>query len=176
MRLIVLSFFVILRQILINTFMKKIILVLLLTMASIAYVNAQHRAIGGRVGYGLEVSYQKEMGSSNMLSADAGFPGFSGLQVVATYDWIMPIKSWENEGSWNWYAGVGGGAGVWFAGAVNVGIAGRIGVEYLFEDIPLQISFDYCPVIGPSIYFDSTPLGFNSMGMTSAGLAIRYKF
>ncbi len=115
----------------------------------------QSRAIGGRIGYGVDFSYQHKMGTQNMINLEVGVPGFNGVNAAVTYDWIFPITSWQKKGTWNWFAGVGGGTGFYWGNNknrtayVNIGAAGRIGVEYNFW-FPLQLSIDWRPVIGPS--------------------------
>ena len=89
--------------------MKKII-VIAIALFTAAALYAQPRAIGGRIGSGLELTYQHSLGN-NMVQLDFGLPGFNGLEAAATYDWIFPINSWQEQGSWNWYAGVGAGLG-----------------------------------------------------------------
>lgn len=190
--------------------MKKILFVAVLAVASLA-VYAQPRAIGGRLGYGIEFSYEHGFGESNMLSIDAGVPtlfinnDFAG-EAVVTYDWINPFgadfsKVWSHKGEWNWYLGVGAGAGfhTWHLKAADtylgwddhifVGVAGRVGVEYNFW-FPLQLSVDWRPLIGPQFYnFRDTDgvshpsphenkVDFNTNGLYMGGvsLAVRYKF
>lgn len=154
--------------------MKRVI-VLAITLFTAAVVFAQPRAIGGRLGYGLEVTYQHSIGN-NMLDIDFGLPGFFGLEAAVTHDWIFPINSWEEQGTWNWYAGVGAGAGLYnFNNAIGyVGVAGRIGIEYNFW-FPMNISLDWRPLIGP--YFHEG-VGFNAWGIYQGGIAlsIRYLF
>lgn len=122
----------------------------------------------------------------NMLSAELSFPGFAAVGAAATYDWLNPFNTvipWNHKGEWNWYMGVGGGASYWFGGFLNVGVAGRIGVEYDFW-FPLQLSFDWRPVIGPDIYFggaagdSETHVGFSGYGFYAGAisLGVRYKF
>lgn len=154
--------------------MKKVILGIVFLIGVAAAVQAQPRAIGGRIGWGLEASYQHGFGSSNMLQADLGLLGFRGISGVVTYDWIWGFNSWKEKGSWNWYAGVGGGAGFsWHRNGYGyIGVAGMIGVEYNFW-FPLQLSLDYRPVIGP--YFGSGG-GFFSDGLVGIALSVRYKF
>ena len=151
--------------------MKKCIIACAATLLAVVAVNAQPRAIGGRVAYGVGFSYQHSVGLENMVSLDVEFPGYSrGMGAAATYDWIFPISAWTQKGEWNWYAGVGAGLGFsfpgvgkplnlgdgnsWIApsGGFNFGIAGRIGVEYNFW-FPLQLSIDWRPVIGPQVYW-----------------------
>ena len=161
--------------------MKRVVLSLVM-FASVLAVSAQPRAIGGRLTYGVEFSYQHGFGDANMLQVDVGIPylgkyGF-GLGATGVYDWIFPISSWKEAGSWNWYAGVGGGLGLYLANkeyssSFFAGVAGMIGVEYNFK-FPLQLSLDYRPVIG--LAFNKDGMWFNSGGMYGLGLGIRYKF
>ena len=123
--------------------MKKFGLIVFIMAAFAAIAVAQPRAIGGRIGYGFEVSYQHGLGESNMVSVDLGLPGFGGVEAAATYDWINPgglTIPWNEQGSWNWYAGVGAGAGIYGFGPVVGfgGVAGRLGIEYNFW-FPMQL-------------------------------------
>ena len=156
--------------------MKKLLVLVALVAMSAVAVNAQPRAIGARLGYGIEFSYQHNMGEKNMLEVDAGLPGFLGVEAAATYDWLFPISSWQKAGSWNWYAGVGAGLGwSWWSNYAYAGIAGRIGVEYNF-DFPLNLSLDWRPIIGPE--FGNGYVGFNRYGLYQGGIAlgVRYCF
>ena len=156
--------------------MKKLALVTVILIATCVVAMAQPRAIGGRLAYGVGVSYQHGFGEKNMLQLDIDFPAYSwGVQVAATYNWIFSIDSWTKPGSWNWYAGVGGGIGVDWWGTGWAGVAGMIGVEYNFK-FPLQLSIDWRPVIGP--WFNKDHAGFNGWGMYAGavGIGVRYKF
>lgn len=155
--------------------MKKFILVLAATVLAAVAVSAQPRAIGARLGWGAEVSYQHSLGVDNMLSAELSFPGFiGGVGAAATYDWLNPFNTaipWNHKGEWNWYLGAGAGLGFgwpdvekstvgdvtyktsanWF----SIGVAGRVGIEYEFW-FPLQLSLDWRPTIGPSFSWART--------------------
>ena len=48
---------------------KLLVLVALIAMSAVA-VNAQKRAIGARLGYGADFSYQHNMGEKNMLELE----------------------------------------------------------------------------------------------------------
>ena len=165
--------------------MKKLVLLSLFVVAMAAAAFAQPRAIGGRLGYGIEVSYQHTLSEENMISADLGLPGFVGLEAAATYDWLNPgglMIPWEEKGSWNWYAGVGAGAGFYgFSNIVGyVGAAGRVGVEYNFW-FPLQLSIDWRPILGLG-FGDAgdtaSSVWFNTSGLFCGGIAlgVRYIF
>ena len=163
--------------------MKKFLFVAVLAMASImAY--AQPRAIGARLGYGAEFSYEHGLGSGNMVSLEVGAPAFSTIEAACTYDWIDPFGAtvpWNEKGEWHWYMGVGG-AVQWSWRAMNagfVGACGRFGIEYDFW-FPLQLSLDFRPTLGVMLGSD----GNGGLGAAFAydvycgglGLGIRYKF
>lgn len=159
---------------------KSLIVAALLFVLGTASAIAQPRAVGVRLGYGVEFSYQHGMGD-NMLSIDAGLPGFGGIEAAVTYDWINPFHTqipWNNKGEWNWSLGVGGAAGWWWISSYNyafVGVAGRVGVEYNFW-FPLQLSVEWRPAFGPN--FGKNHCGFYGNGLYAGGFAIgvRYKF
>ena len=162
--------------------MKKLLFVAVLAFASImAY--AQPRAIGARLGYGAEVSYEHGLGN-NMLSLEVGVPGFAGLEAAVTYDWIDPFGAtvpWNEKGEWHWYMGVGGAAQwSWYAmNAGFVGACGRFGIEYDFW-FPLQISIDWRPTLGVALANNGNggiAAGFGyDLYCGGLGLGIRYKF
>ncbi|MCQ2369016.1 MAG: hypothetical protein MJ007_00875 [Paludibacteraceae bacterium] len=138
-------------------------------------------------------------------ASGTGSNGMIGVEAAATYDWINPggVRfPWSHKGSWNWYVGVG--ADVAYMHIINVGggkgshwgsvgVAGRIGVEYNFW-FPLQLSFDYRPVIGPAFsafsYDINVPeigleekahvstVAYNLSGLYAGAIcfAVRYKF
>ena len=190
--------------------MKKfVVLVTALALGACAY--AQPRAVGGRVGSAAEVSYQHGIGSKNMVTIDAGLvydvcvpnvyqfvysngakPWLVGVEAVATFDWIFPIKQWKNKGEWNWYAGVGLGAGYLRGGDAwskyyndsydsgFVGVAGRIGVEYNFW-FPFQLAFDWRPVFAPLFVrpvYEPVKTGYYVSGLYAGAfcLSVRYLF
>lgn len=158
--------------------MKKIILVVaVMAMAVVAY--AQPRAIGVRLGYGAEVSYEHSLGESNMIQLEVGVPGFAGVEAACTYNWNNPFGTqipWNEKGEWNWYLGVGAAAGFWGWGSPYgfVGAAGRVGVEYRFW-FPLELSVDFRPTLGA--FFGKEQAGFY-YDVYSGGLGIsaRYYF
>lgn len=179
---------------------KSLLLIAFAAILGTTMAYAQPRAIGGRLGYGIEFSYEHGFGEKNMLSVDAGFPGLFlngiGIDGVVTYDWINPFgasfeKVWDGKGEWNWYMGVGAGVGAGFYhvptysywdNRFNVGVAGRVGVEYNFW-FPLQLSVDWRPVIGPGFYAEHAGEAVNrTVGFHTAGLwegicaAVRYRF
>ncbi len=150
--------------------MKKFFIAFALVMGFACAANAQARSIGARLGYGIEAAYQHALGDNNMISAELGLGNFNNLSVAATYDWLFPITSWSEAGSWNWYLGVGAAANIY--SGVGLGVAGRAGIEYNFE-IPLILSIDYKPVLGVAISNGGS--GFYG-GYYGVALSARYRF
>ena len=159
--------------------MKKYLLIAILAVASVC-AYAQPRAIGVRLGYGAEVSYEHQLGQ-NMLSVEVGVPAFSSIEAAITYDWIDPFGAtvpWNEKGEWHWYMGVGGAGGLynfsnpthWFAG-----VAGHIGIEYDFW-FPLQLSVDWRPSFGVSNWNEGDKINFDLHGLYGISLGVRYKF
>lgn len=141
--------------------MKKLFLLSIALIGFIFTVNAQHiadNAIGLRLGdsdgFGAEVSYQTSLGDNNRLEFGLGWRDsnkFSAIRVVGLYQWV-----WQLDGSFHWYAGVGGGLASFSIDDAPPGVddsetaffvAGDIGIEYDF-DIPLLISLDFRPELG----------------------------
>lgn len=158
--------------------MKKMFLATILMVVGVVAAVAQPRAVGGRLGYGAEVSYQHAVGANNMVQLEVGVPFFNGLEGACTYDWIDPgntLVPWTERGEWHWYVGVGGAVAArnWFKSGF-VGAAGRIGIEYDFW-FPLQLSIDFRPTLG--VGFSSAGAGFAyDLYGAGLGLGIRYKF
>ncbi len=161
--------------------MKRILLVAITFLGFTAMSSAQDisdNAIGLRVGdsdgFGAEISYQRALGGNNRLELDLGLrsgKNYDGFKLAGLYQWV-----WQLDGSFNWYAGVGGGIGSYSFDNVPRGfddsetflfLAGDIGIEYNF-DIPLQLSIDARPEFGFGDYRDD--LDFD------VALGIRYRF
>ena len=157
--------------------MKKILFVAMLAVVSVmAY--AQPRAIGGRIGYGLEFSYQHALGTANMVQLEVGVPAFARIEAACTYDWIDPFNApvpWNEKGEWHWYMGVGGALGAAYNfQAGYVGAVGRIGIEYDFW-FPLQLSLDFRPMLGVAFGDGGAYFG-HDLYAGGIGLGVRYKF
>lgn len=161
------------------------------------------RAVGLRLGYGINISYQHAISRDNMISADLGLPGFNSWSLSATYDWINPFGTeipWTSaKGSWNWYLGAGVGGGTSFASSISstgvsvkntsgfFGLVGNLGLEYNFW-FPLQLSVDWRPTFGvglnttrtqvPESVKTSTSAGFYGAGLVAGAFSIgvRYLF
>lgn len=137
--------------------MKKLILsaFMLLGLAFSAQAqdiskNALGLRLGDNDGFGGEISYQRGIGSNNRLEFDLGWRNskdVDAFKLVGLYQWV-----WNIEGGFNWYAGVGAGIGSWsydkngFSDSGTfVLAAGDLGIEYNFQEAPIQLSLDFRP-------------------------------
>lgn len=158
--------------------MKKLFLSIIAIAGLLFTANAQEisdNAIGLRLGdsdgFGTEITYQRALGENNRLEVDLGWrsgKGWDGFKLAGIYQWV-----WQLDGSFNWYAGVGGGVGSYsfdnslIDDETFIFVAGDIGIEYDF-DIPLLISLDFRPELGFGDYRDD--LDFD------IALGLRYQF
>lgn len=138
--------------------------------------NALGLRLGDNDGFGGEISYQRGLSKNNRLEFDLGWRtsnDVDAFKLVGLYQWV-----WNIEGGFNWYAGVGAGLGSWRydvgpvsdSGTILLA-AGDIGIEYCFEEAPIQLSLDF----RPEFYFDSDDYRDDSFGPDIA-LGIRYRF
>lgn len=161
--------------------MKKIILsaFMLIGLAFSAQAqdisdNALGLRLGDNDGFGGEISYQRALSSNNRLELDLGWRNSNSVdafKLTGVYQWV-----WNIDGDFNWYAGVGGGLGSWNNKNIDdngtfVFAAGDLGIEYGFDEVPLQLSLD----IRPELYFNSSDFRDDNFGPDIA-LGIRYQF
>ena len=160
--------------------MKKLILLFAVFATFTFAASAQEiadNAIGLRLGdddgFGAEISYQRALGDNNRLELDLGIRSgnnYDGFKLTGLYQWV-----WHLDGSFNWYAGAGGGVGSYSVDVPGgedfddtfLFVAGDVGIEYNF-DIPLQLSLDIRPELGFGDFRDDVGIDL--------ALGIRYQF
>jgi len=157
-----------------------ILMVCLFFFSNLQAQRVYDRALGGRFGYPFSLSYKTFISEANALEANIGFignrSGYNWVSVSGAYlhHKILDIESIDNL---NWY--FGGGASVIFwnfassfgrsrsSGGTSFSVEGYIGIEYTFDDIPLNLSVDW----RPSIFFNDF---FGGFGGTYGALSVRY--
>ena len=161
--------------------MKKIILMAVLALGITIAANAQPRAIGGRLAYGVEASYQHTVQGADFVEANLGLFGFGSLNATATYNFMIAQPAWTDRGEWGFYAGPGASLGYHFANAVTISAVGQVGLEYTFW-FPLQLSVDLRPQIGIAAGKNIGPNG-QDVAFYTGGLfvfvptiGVRYRF
>ncbi len=160
--------------------MKKILTTLFVLFAVVSVSFAQPRAIGARLGYNEEFSYQHSLTPGMYVDVTAGIGNlwsyWAYADVNAAFDWTFNIK-----GIWNWF--VGPVAGIGFGYGYNyryydymplrVNVGGQIGFEWQFS-IPLNLTVDWRPMVNV--------LGFGKdyyphwSGLYNFGVGLRYRF
>jgi hypothetical protein len=157
--------------------MKKLIVTALVLIGSGFTAKSQEISknvlglrLGDNNGFGTEISYQRGLSDNNRIEANLGWrnnKSISAFKLTGIYQWV-----WEIDNNFNWYAGAGAGLGSWSNSDSNgsfVYISGNVGIEYNFEEVPIQLSLDYRPEFGGHGYFN------NNYGSDIA-IGIRYKF
>jgi hypothetical protein len=157
--------------------MKKLIVTALVLIGSGFTAQSQEISknvlglrLGDNNGFGTEISYQRGLSDNNRIEANLGWRNnhnVSAFKLTGIYQWV-----WEIDNNFNWYAGAGAGLGSWSNSDSNgsfVYISGNVGIEYNFEEVPIQLSLDYRPEFGGHGYFN------NNYGSDIA-IGIRYKF
>ena len=140
---------------------------------------AQPKALGIRIGSGLDLSYEHYLGSSSsdFLEFDLGLNGWKGgFSVDGAWNFMIAQPSWSSNGTWGFYGGPG--ASIAAIGEIeegkgsvlHLGVLGNLGLEYTFDTIPLNLSLDVRPriLVGNGTVYTS--------GIFSFGLGVRYAF
>ena len=152
--------------------MKKFFIAAALVLGFAVAASAQPRAIGLRLGWGAEASYQHTVYNEDFVEVDLGLCTFDGLNASAVYNLMIAQPAWTDRGDWGFYAGpglaVGMGGLTTDSAYFNLGVAGQVGLEYTFW-FPLQLSFDIRPVLGFGFNY-----GFHWSVMPAIG--VRYRF
>lgn len=152
--------------------MKKFFIAAALVLGFAVAASAQPRAIGLRLGWGAEASYQHTVYNEDFVEVDLGLCTFDGLNASAVYNFMIAQPAWTDRGDWGFYTGpglaVGMGGLTTDSAYFNLGVAGQVGLEYTFW-FPLQLSFDIRPVLGFGFNY-----GFHWSVMPAIG--VRYRF
>lgn len=119
---------------------------------------------GGYPGYG-SISVKHYLNSINAIEANLG-AGLNGLTVQGLYEWNHALPT----SGLNWYLGVGPNIGLLSNKSINgstfyLSGSGLIGIEYVFENLPLDLALDAGPIIQ---VIPSFGLGWGG------GIAVRY--
>lgn len=108
--------------------------------------QSKKNAIGVRLGWGGEISYQRFLTSDTRLELTSGW-GRYGFDLGGTHQWLWPLS--DGNVGFNWYAGGGAQFGAWENKyddrKFGFGILGQIGIEYNLKSAPFVFSVDWRP-------------------------------
>ena len=131
-------------------------------------------AVGLRLGWGFGGSIKHFFDDSKAVEGIVQVGGLytNYTQITGLFQVHKPLD--DVAPGLQWYFGGGGFVG-FFSGvfstySTRIGIAGNIGLDYAFEDIPLNVSLDWVPGIALVGFGSSFGAG------TAGGLAVRYIF
>lgn len=157
--------------------MRKLIVTVVVCIASLGVVSAQDNAVGLRLGGSAELLYQRDLSTSNFLQFTLSLPNYDGFAVTGIYNWRCCKWDWTPETcDWHLNAGVGGALGMYDFNKSGflLGVAGSCAFGCQFKSVPISIDVDYRPVIGAVIGGNSK--GFFTPGFWNFGLAVAYHF
>ena len=156
--------------------MKRTILLFILTAFLTLSINAQDY----RTSLGLRAGYPYGLTIKHFLSKTNAVEGI----LAGSYGGFIITGLYENE-HWtgqypglNWFWGAGGHVGFWDAGrnpnlddthtGSVIGLDAILGLEYTFDEIPLNLSLDLLPSFNL--------IGYTGWGGIYGALSIRYVF
>ncbi len=156
--------------------MKKLFFVSLLLVLFVTPSQAQDYKTSLGIRAGLPVGVTVKHFLNDTYALEGIFASrWGGFVVTGLYE----VERWTgNYPALNWYWGGGAHLGTWaqgynpnvnatYTGAV-IGIDGVIGLEYTFDELPLNLSLDLLPSINL--------IGFTGWGGINGALSIRYVF
>lgn len=173
--------------------MKKFLLIMVAVMC-VGTLSAQKWSLGGRIGSGFQAVGQYEVTADSYIEARFGASWNNPLflrevnghvsehrvmaDFTALYNWHIFEMDWTPDtGLWFFDAGcgvnVGGREHYAYVGAAGMA---RLGIK--FFDVPLSVSFDWTPSIGPNIFYGGgySTTAFNELGLANLGVSCVFNF
>lgn len=122
--------------------MKKTILIIAVLLVTCGYTFAQELGIRGGIISGGNVAIDGVFGTSkySRIHADVSFGNGVGIDLL----WDFLYRPIGGE-AFNWY--VGAGPYTQLADPFYLGVAGEVGIEYRFNNVPLAIGADWRPML-----------------------------
>jgi len=146
--------------------MKKIIFTLVLVSSFIfsgtLMAQSYSSAIGAKLTYGLMGTYKMELKEGLYADIYGGFGYYGRLAGGAAIELHKPLADVDNL---YWYIGAGAYTALYSEG-VYIGANFVLGVDYSFDEIPLNLSVDWMPGINL--------LGGFSPALYGGGFSARY--
>lgn len=140
-------------------FLKVISLVMFLGLSAALESQAQEVGIrfGNVNGNNVAVDGVFALGEFSRVHADVSF-GNDGVGIDALWN---PVYDNISTSDFKWYAGFG--PSLFLADNFKLGVAGEIGAEYPFADVPITIGLDWRPyfILVEETKFDAGGFGLN---------------
>ena len=156
--------------------MKKYFITLIIVFSFLITSNAQdyRTSLGIRGGLPVGVTLKHFLNKSNAVEGILA-TRWGGFTLTGLYE----FERWTGEyPALNWYFGFGAHLGTWSQGynprldesysGLVFGADGILGIEYTFDEIPLNLSLDILPSVNL--------VGYTGWGGINGALSIRYVF
>ena len=156
--------------------MKKFLMIIIVMFCIVTFSNAKDY----NTGIGLRGSFSNGLTIKHFLGEKGAIEGlltsrWKGLIITGLYEIHNQAFGVDRL---NWYFGFGGHIGFWDGHHVKwakdnrsytvIGIDGILGMEYNFNEIPINLSIDWKPVFNI--------IGHSGFWGNSGGISIRYIF
>ncbi|MCX6253729.1 MAG: hypothetical protein NTV31_04540 [Bacteroidia bacterium] len=156
--------------------MKKIILTFILALSIVILASAQEY----KTGVGLRGGFSNGLTIKHFVSEKAAFEGllstrWQGFDITGLYE--IHNQAFEVQ-HLNWYFGFGAHIGFWNGDNVPwgdpntsytvIGLDGILGIEYSFNEAPINIGIDWKPAFNL--------IGYSGFWGDGGALSIRYIF
>ena len=163
--------------------MKKLLLTLAFGLLAWS-ASAQNWAVGGRIGSGFQAVGQYVFSTNNYVEARFGmYFANAGSTLTADfsalYNWNVCNMYWWTPSVGRWFFDAGCGINV--GGKSHyayVGVAGMAKLGIAFYRVPVKLSFDWSPSLGPGIAYwnGGSHADFNERGLCNFGITCVYCF
>ena len=116
--------------------MKRTFAVIVAILGLTFLASAQPKAVGVRIGNGIDLSYEQCLGGLNFLEFEGGLDGYNGnnIHLDGVYNFMIATPDWTSAGSWGFYGGPGAGLAIVNVpdsegASVFAGVVGNLGLE-----------------------------------------------
>jgi len=130
------------------------------------------QALGLKFPLGFSVTYKKFVTNNNNIEGQLTY-WKKGFRIAGLYE--FNFFTFPSVPNLSWFVGPGAHVGFWkdqyqktYNSKADLGIDGIIGLDYKFENIPINVSVDWQPAV--------TLVGTAGVTPSFGGLAIRYTF
>ena len=145
--------------------------------------DASKWALGARVGSGFQAQAEYRLSSGNYVEGRFGMSWCNGgaslmADFTALYNWNICNMDWT-PGTGEWFFDAG--CGLVIGGREHycyLGAAGQAKLGIKFNNVPLRLSVDWTPYIGPGIGYwkNGSSSRFNEYGFANFGISCVYCF
>jgi hypothetical protein len=156
--------------------MKKVLIILVIAISASSVIKAQDykTSLGLRAGYPYGLTVKHFLNKTNAIEGILA-SSYGGLTITGLYE----FEYWTGKyPGLNWFWGAGAHVGFWDAGrnphveetytGAVLGVDGVIGLEYTFDEFPLNLSIDLLPSLNL--------IGETGWGGIFGALSVRYVF